>query len=224
MTPIQALTSLQLLVIWSGTIMCYNATRLDGGKEKKYLLPYCIINSLVMIPLTLTEFMGIPIKLTYLVMFFFACIEITLIPYYIASTIGKKKNILLEISMCFLGYFLSKFILKSTTTILYLICNIYITIYVCRYFIWLFSTNERLLLKNTPHYWIIMGICICYTGSIPYFISELFILKLGGFEAYNKIVDIAFLTYIVLNISMYILFIKSFRCKINLQRSLSGQL
>jgi hypothetical protein len=224
MTITAVLTILQTLVIWTATIICYKSTRVDGGLEKKFILPYCYLNSLVMIPLTLIEFIGIPIKVTFIIMFTFACIEIVILPSYIASVIGRKKNIAVAIIISILALLISEILIKTTTSVIYLFCNIYITFYVYKYFIWLFSEKDRLVLKHTPHYWIIMGICICYTTSIPYFIAELFLIKLGGFEAYRKVGNIAFLTYILLNICMFILFIKSFKCKINLQRSLSGQL
>lgn len=223
MTIIAAFTILQVIIIWSATIVCYQSTKLNGGKEKKYILPYCVLNSLVMIPLCLTEFIEIPVKITYSIMFFFAFIEITLLPSYISSIIRKKINIPVVIIISIITFSILNYLHIPPSSILYLLCNIFITVYVFRYFIWLFKVNERLQLKETPHYWIIMGIFICYTGSIPYFFSELFLLKIGGFEAYNKLAQFTFLTYLILNICMYIFFIKSFKCKINHQKLLSGQ-
>lgn len=223
MPIIAVFTILQIIIIWTATIVCYKSTKLNGGKEKKYILPYCILNSLVMIPLGLTEFIEIPIKFTYYIMFFFAFVEITFLPSYITSVIRKKINITIVVVVSIITFYILNLFNIPPSSILYLSCNIFITVYVFRYFIWLFTVNERLQLKETPHYWIIMGIFVCYTGSIPYFISELFLLKIGGFEVYNKLAQFTFLTYLILNICMYVFFIKSFKCKTKHQRSLSGQ-
>jgi hypothetical protein len=192
-------------------------------KEKKFILPYCIFNVLAMFVLLPDEFISLPASLIFLVMYLFACVEIIFLPNYIASIIGEKKGYLMQIIICSTAFILSNILVKNPTTVFFLICNIYITYYVCKYFIWLFKGDERFDLKKTNHYWIIMGISICYTGSIPYFIAELFILRFGKFELYNSLVQIIFSTYIVLNISMYLFFVKSFLCKKISQKYLSGQ-
>lgn len=224
MTLLQFLTLLQSTVILIGTIFCYLAPTESYAKEKKFLLPYCIFNVLAMFVLLPDEFISLPANLIFAVMYFFACIEIILLPNYIASIIGEKKGYLIQIIICSTSYIFSNLLANNPTTVFFLICNIYITYYVCKYFVWLFKGDERFDLKKTNHYWIIMGISICYTGSIPYFIAEMFILRFGKFELYENIVQIIFSTYILLNISMYLFFVKSFLCKKTSPKYLSGQL
>ena len=213
MTLFQFLTLFQTIVITVGAITCYLAPSANFVKEKKFILPYCICNVMAMSILLPDEFISLPARLIYAVMYCFACIEIIFIPNYIASIIGKKKRYLVQIITCASAFILSNIVVKNPTSLFFLICNLYITYYVCKYFIWLFKGTDRLELKQTSHYWIIMGICFCYTGSIPYFIAELFILRFGGDELYDELVQIIFSTYIILNISMYIIFIKTFSCR-----------
>ncbi|KYP14677.1 MAG: hypothetical protein A1D16_09770 [Flavihumibacter sp. CACIAM 22H1] len=222
MTAMQIFSILQLMAILSGTIFCLIATRKSKTNEYKYLVPYCILNVFAMLILGAVEFMTVPIPLIFATMYFFACCEVFFLPNYIASIIGVKKNVYTQITICIVAFILSRIITQNATSVLYLVANLYITLYVCRYFLWLFKNNENLILSETPHYWIIMGICVCYTGSIPYFISEIIIFKFKGFQLYNQIASMIFIMYIVLNICMFVLFIKAFLCMIKHQKSLSG--
>jgi len=176
-----------------------------------------------MILLLLARFTNAPASYYYLVMYIAGCSEILLIPNYISTIIGKKKQITIQLIICASTFMLSNYIVQNPTTILYLLSNLYITYFACLYFIWLFKNNEKLDLKKTTHYWIVMGICICFTGSIPYYLSEILIVKFESEEIYSQISSTYHTTFILLNITMYFFFIKAFLCKTKSQKSFSGQ-
>ena len=223
MTPLQVLKILQTLFIILGTITCFIGTKRNYEQERRYILPYCAYSALAMCFLLSSEIINYPVSLIYTVMYIAGCLEILLIPNYISSIIGKIKTYHTQIIICSSTFILSILAVQTPTTLLYLFSNLYITYYTCQYFIWLFKTNEKLDLKATTHYWLIMGLCICFTGSIPYYLSELFILKFEGHEVYDKLVKSFHATFIILNITMYILFIKAFICKRKSQKSSFGQ-
>ncbi len=222
MTSLKVFTVIQFIIIILGTIICVVTTQKNKDHEKKYILPYCLANFFAMIILAAVEFIKIPLIITESTMYIFACCEIFLLPNYIATVIGEKNNYFIQIIICIGTYILSRLLINNYTSILYLISNVYITIYVCKYFIWLFKIKEVINLKNASHYWIVMGICVCYTGSIPYWISEIIILKIKGYQYYSELANVTFNIYIILNIFMYILFSKALLCTTKQQKYYYG--
>ncbi len=223
MSPIQIFTLLQTLIIFIGTIITFLSTRHNNRNERKYILPYCLCNMLAMFILTPYEFIEIPLKVIEITMYIFACCETIILPNYLASIIKKKKGNTFQIIICTSALFISQFVANNYTSLIYLVSNIYISYYVYCYFIWLFNGNEDVDLKKSTHYWVVMGICVCYCGSVPYWFAELIILNQSGFLLYNQIAKLIFIMYIILNISMYLLFIKAFICQIKRQKYFSGQ-
>jgi hypothetical protein len=223
MTPIVVLYIIQTIVIITGTIICYVFTRNGNENEKRYILPYSIISATILCLLIHAKIVDASYRYMYALMYLGGCSEILLIPNYISTIIGKKKQIPLQIGICVTIFMASNYLVQNPVTLLYLFSNLYLTFYSCRYFIWLFKNNENLNLKNTPHYWIIMGICICFTGSIPYYLSEFFIIRFESSEVFDVISSTFHSTFIILNVTMHIFFIKAFICKKKFQKSFSGQ-
>jgi hypothetical protein len=223
MTPIITFYILQAIIIVIGTIVCYTFTRNGNETEKRYIFPYCLSSAIIMCLLIHALLVDAPYRYIYVLMYLAGCSEILLIPNYISTIIGKKKQIVLQVSICVTIYMASNYFVQNPITLLYLFSNLYITLYSGQYFIWLFKNNEKLNLKNTPHYWIIMGICICFTGSIPYYLSEFLIIRFESIEVFYQISSTFHSTFIILNVTMYIFFIKAFLCKKKFQKSFSGQ-
>lgn len=223
MTPLLPLYIFQTIIITSGTIICFLFSKNVSEKEKLYILPYCIISAILMCLLTHANLIYASHSYIYALMYFAGCSEILLIPNYISTIMGNKKQIVTQIGICFTSFMISNYFFQNPTTLIYLFSNLYITLCSGKYFIWLFRNNEKLDLKNTPHYWIIMGICICFTGSIPYYLSEVLIIKFESNEVFSEISSTFHSTFIILNVTMYFFFIKAFLCKKKFLKSYSGQ-
>lgn len=213
MSSLQVFTLFQILTILTACILSLLYIQDDTSPERKFIQPYIFLNMASMLILGWIEFIHIPRGIIYIAMVGFAFCEIFYLPNYIGKIIGEKPNPWTQALICISTFLISIFYLKRSTSITYLFTNLYISVFVFKYFLWLFKRNNFFNLNRTRHYWITMGICICYAGSIPYWISEIFIIKIGGYEVYNKIADSIFIMYITLNIAMYLLFYKAFLCK-----------
>lgn len=223
MTPLLEFYIFQTFIIITATIICLLSSKNGSEKEKRYILPYCIISAILMCFLIHANIINASHSYIYALMYLAGCSEILLIPNYISTIMSKKKQIFTQIGICLTSFMISNYFVQNPTTLIYLFSNLYITLYTGKYFIWLFRNNEKLDLKHTPHYWIIMGICICFTGSIPYYLSELLIIKFESIEVFSEISSTFHSTFIILNITMYFFFIKAFLCKKKFLKSYSGQ-
>lgn len=223
MTVIQTFSVIHFVVILFTTIYCFYIVKRHESSEIKFLHPFCILNTAAVFILGAYEFVYIPISIVYLTMVGFAFAESFFLPNYIASIIGSQKVFATPIIICSLSIVTSLILHIDISSIIYLTSNIYISYYVCRYFVWLFKQNASYNLATTRHYWIIMGICACYSGSISYWISGLVIFNYGSIDLYTKISNTFFEMYILINIGMYLLFLKAFTCTKPFSKSLSGQ-
>lgn len=188
-------------------VIGFNAKRTS---EKKYLLPYCCINSIVMLLLSLDQYFPqyqfYPLYIICIWVFF----ELLFITFYLNEKMGNKNKIFFTLIIYLITVFLSAFIFRSQNSLAFLITNLLIGIYLFKYFIWIFKIKFFKDLPKTPEYYIIQGISICYLGSIPFFIGGFFAHLSRNDFIRNEIQNLHYTIYISLNISMYLFFLIAF--------------
>lgn len=214
----------QFLVILCACIIGTIQLRKTPSPERKYILPFCYID-LVMTGIAIYHYFKqiYPVYVFWIELFFTFC-EILFLTNYISSIIEIKKSIITPSTIFILSSSCSYIAFKDPTIIPLLLTEIYLTIYAFLYIIWLFKNNSFFVLKKARHYWIVMGIIICYTLSIPYWISDTFIKINGTTQLYQEVSLILFISFIIFNMFMFILFIKAFLCKVQQQPSSYGPL
>jgi hypothetical protein len=181
-----------------------------NSPERKYILLFCLIDIPIMAITSYYYTNQIYFKLFWLYELLFSWCEIFLISFYISDIISKNKKILPPALICIICPALSFLLLKNLHEIPLLASNIYLTYYVFLYFRWIFTSKTQFNLLKASHFWIVLGVCLCYSTTIPYWITELIIWTWGGMDLHEKIDLNLFSIFIILNMIMYILFIRSF--------------
>lgn len=214
----------QFLVILCACIIGTIQLRKTPSPERKYILPFCYIDlvvlGIIVYYYTINKYPNI---IDFLVLLFNGC-EIFLLSFYVQTITRKKRDFLYPFAVFTLSPILSIILFKNPTILPLLSTEIFLTHFAFKYIKWLFEGDRILKLNNSKHYWIMMGIILCYTISIPFWISFILVLASGESELYTLINEVLFIFYILLNIIMFILFIKAFLCNPQHQQYSSGQL
>lgn len=200
----------QFIAIIVATILLYIHTRRhsDLVSEKKYLLPYLIIDSLAMILFAIDTYVIHKIP-TFFVTFIFTGFEIVLVPLYIAHIIGQKIRLILPVSILLISQFISMIVFKHLTTFTYLAVNLYISYYIFKYWIWILKYQTEENKTKSFHFDVIQGFSICFLGSVPFFIGSL-IANLLTDESYRVFFDqFEYVGYCLLNIFVFVFIIKA---------------
>lgn len=178
-----------------------------------YIYLFCIIDFITGIISLLDSYNIVSLimaKYTYL---FFFWTEIILLPAYISSVIETKHKWSLPIALLITTFLASLFYIDIVISILQLFSGIYITIYCLKYLKWLFVDENIIERHNSIHFWIIMGIMVCYTASIPSCLG-LFLLDIfGTTPAHGNFATGLSLLFLIFNIIMHCFFIKAFSWK-----------
>lgn len=203
---------IQSVTIALATFICIFKIGLKQSQtpEKKYILPFCILDLTAIILLNLPYYFpsfGAAIKL---ITGAFALCELILLPFYILDTMGKPKNLLTPIILFLCIVPLSTHYFKSYNEFTFLITNLFVGYYVFKYIIWLFEVRAIKNLKQSQQYYIIQGIAICYIGSTPYFIGSFISHFFADQSIKEAILNFQYTIFVTLNICMFILFIKAF--------------
>lgn len=139
--------------------------------------------------------------------------EVILLPSYIKKTISQEINWLFPtisvISLSIISYFLT----EDISSLSQIFSGLYITYYIIKYFHWLFTTKKIFNLSSTTHFWIILGLMVAYTASIPACIGMLFTDFFPHINTNRNFSNTMLSFFTLLNISMHILFTKAFTWK-----------
>lgn len=202
----------QTFIISLACIVCIFTIGLDktNSPEKRYILPYCILDLCAMILINASRYIPQYPFFTKYVSALFALAEFILIPLYIQSIIGKKRFFLLPTLIFIAIAPLSTIFLKSLNSLTFLATNLYIGYYVLKYINWLFKEKAIKNLKATRHYFIIQGLSICYLGSVPYYISGFISHFASDISITIAVDDLQYAVYSTLNICMFLFFIIAF--------------
>lgn len=178
--------------------------------EKKFIYTFCVIDlttSIFGLLLFLDVISNKVIDYTYLT---FLWSEITLLPAYLVSTIGHKPSWTFPISIVLLTFIISLFYIDLTISYLQIFSGIYVSYFCIQYLIWLFTNENIYEISHKKHFWITMGIMVCYTASIPSCIGYLLLTTLGETENDYHLASSLNWFFLLLNITMHLLFIKAF--------------
>lgn len=215
----------QFCIILITCIIGLRLFREETSPERKFILPFCFIDLVTTGIIVFNHIKGeflINRFTTLLILFSWA--EIYFIPKYIGYVIEKKPKITTQLILFFLPPILSNIIFNDLTLLSMLLSVIYISFYNYKYLIWLFLNKRTITLEEIRHAWIIMGIIISYTASIPYWLSDILFHANGNQPTISSINKVLFAIYVLLNIIMYLFFIKAFLCKSKQVELSSGQL
>lgn len=191
--------------------------------EKTYILPFCIIDLVVTGIIVINHLIGRYPNYFQIIIIIFSWCEIFFISQYISSVIGRKKNTFRLVAICLLSPICSYILLHDYTLFPMLITGIYLSYCSYLYLEFLITQKNNVNVSTTPHYWIILGTIVCYTASIPYWISEI-LFKLSNIEELNyELSQILFTIFVILNICLHLIFIKAFICKYQQHKLLLGQ-
>lgn len=185
--------------------------------EIRYILSFCIIDFLT----SLFQINGVLRNVTNLsfdninVIFEFG--EIVLLPAYISETIGKRHNWNTVIIICSIFLILSVYNVSLFEPIIQLFTTVFISSYCLKYLLWIFNSEEIINITKTKHFWIIIGIMICYTSSLPSSFAALLLTLIGTENKFNAFINSLYLAYFILNVIMHCFFIKSFKWRGNSQ-------
>jgi hypothetical protein len=138
--------------------------------------------------------------------------EFLLLPAYISATLNEKHDWILPISLCVIPPSISFFIFDNPSILPQALSGIYITYYCFKYFKFLFVTKKVFSLAKAPHFWIVLGIMICYTGSIPSSVSMLVLEVVGTSQLEHGFANFLVNLFLILNIIMHSFFNKAFTC------------
>lgn len=212
----------QFLVILCACIIGTIQLRKTSSPERKYILPFCYID-LVVTGIGIYNYLisQFPNYLLIIV-FLYTCCEVFLLSNYICAIINKKIHLIIPLFLCFSSLIFSYIFFKSPIILPLLTTELYLTYFAFLYIRWLFTKKEFYILQQSSHYWIVMGIILCYTASIPYWIGDVLIKSSGIWQLHTDVTLILFIFYVVMNMFMFILFIKAFLCEKQQHISYSG--
>lgn len=219
------LITVQLLVT---LINCIYGFRLFRNKETnsnelKFIYSFCLIDFLTGVLIFWYNLS--PLEIPYFTFFelTFIYAEILLLPTYISKILNVRHNFIIPLVLCVFPSITSFFLFKNPSIISQAISGIYITYYCFKYFKFLFTTNRIFSIGNSKHFWIILGIMICYTGSIPSSVNMMILETIGTSNIEHSIANVMVNLYLMLNITMHSLFNKAFACNQEQQSSYSFQ-
>lgn len=203
----------QFLVILAACIIGTIKLPKTSSPERRYILPFCYIDLVVTgyIIYNYSKHMY-PDMIDIVVLLFSGC-EIFFLSYYIQTITRKKIHVIFPISVFVISPIISIVLFKNPTILPLLTTELYLTYFVFLYIRWLFLKKEFFILHHASHYWIVIGIILCYTASIPYWISDVLIKSSGIWKLHIDITLILFNVYIAMNSFMFVLFIKGFLCQ-----------
>lgn len=210
MTFYQKVQVVQYFVIIVTGITGIILLRKKSGPERRYILPFILIDIPVMTGILYQYIKGIDLKTFFLFSTFYSWCEIFLIPFYFSEIIGKKKNFIVPIFLCVSTPLISYKFLGNIHEIPLLASNFYLSYYVFLYFDWIFKSSTQYDLIKSSHFWISIGILLSYTTTIPYFITDLVLYSWANGRLYDFLDLTLFLIFLILNIVMYFLFMRSF--------------
>jgi hypothetical protein len=201
---------IQLLVIVLTSIV--GGVSLFGKKcpERKYILLLLALDIPVMAIIVYHYINDIDSRLLWFSTIFYSWCEIFLIPLYISEVTSIKKDYITPSVLAISSPILSIKLLHSLHELPYLLTNIYISYYIFKYFRWIFNYDKQLDLLKTSHFWIILGILLCYTTSIPYFITDLIIYTWARKDFHTNVDLNLFIIFLILHMIMTLLFTKGF--------------
>lgn len=201
----------QLFVIVTTSIV--GIVNLFGKKcpERKYILLLLALDIPVMTIIVYHYFKDIDTPTLWFSTIFYSWCEIFLIPFYISEIISIKKDFLTPSIIAISSPILSILLLHSLHELPYLFTNIYISYYIFKYFKWIFTYDKQFDLLKTSHFWIVLGILLCYTTSLPYFITDLIIYTWARKDFHHNVDLNLFVIFLILHMIMTILFVKGFK-------------
>ena len=203
----------QFLVILAACIIGTLKLGKTSSPERKYILPFCYIDLVVTGVSIYNYYIGEEPMYLHILVFLFTCCEVIFLSFYISAILNKKIKYFVPSAFCIISLIASIILFKSLITLPYLTTELYLSYFGFLYIKWLFLKKDFFILKHTNHYWIVIGIILCYTASIPYWIADVLIKSSGIFELHRQYTLILFIAYIAMNIFMFILFIKGFLCQ-----------
>ena len=215
MLLLQFFCYLQTAVIILATVICI----LPVGRfkitssEKKYLLPYCIADSIAMILLNLSSYIPDIYIYNKLINCIFILVEMTLLTFYINDRMEKKNSFIIPAGIFLITILPSIYYFRNFYPIIFLATNVFIGIYIFKYIVWLLKIKPLKNLTKSSEFYVIQGMAVCYLGSIPYYISEITSQYTTEDLIYTVIQDLHYKIYPVLNIVMFLFFIKAFNSK-----------
>jgi hypothetical protein len=180
--------------------------------EVRFIYTFCILDFITGTIITLYNFSTYNFPLINLLELLFINGEILLLPAYISTVINKKHNWKIPIFLCIIPPIISYYLFESVTIISQAISGIFISYYCISYLNWIFTTKKIFSLSRSNHFWIILGIMICYTASIPSCISILLLFSAGSTNLDFAFADFLINFYLFLNIIMHSFFNKAFTC------------
>lgn len=203
----------QFLVILSACVIGTIKLGKTPSPERKYILPFCYIDLVATGIGVYNYYINEYPDYLYIMFYLFTCCEVLFLSFYISAILNKKIGYFTPISICIASLIGSQILFKVPSTLPSLTTELYLTYFGYLYVRWLFLKKNFFILQHTKHYWIVIGIILCYTASIPYWIGDVLIRSSGILELYTDIVLILFMVYIAMNIFMFLLFIKGFLCQ-----------
>ncbi|MBC6492630.1 hypothetical protein BC349_16330 [Flavihumibacter stibioxidans] len=203
----------QFLVILCACIIGTIKLRKTPSPERKYILTFCYID-LVVLGIGIFNYLihEYPTYL-FLLVYIYTCCEVFFLSYYISTIINKKVHFAIPLLLCITSLIFSLAFFKSPTILPLLTTELYLTFFAFLYIRWLFTKRNFFILQQTRHYWIVMGIILSYTASIPYWIGDVLIKSSGIWQLHIDVTLILFIFYVIMNTLMFVSFIKAFLCK-----------
>lgn len=121
----------QLIVIISTSIIGFFTIGYNTKKnpEKRFLLPYCCINSIVMILLHFEPDSPQNPLYSLSIICIWVFFELLFITFYLNDKMGKKNKIIIPIIVYLITVTLSAFIFRSHNSLAFLITNVIIGVY-----------------------------------------------------------------------------------------------
>ena len=208
------LTTVQIIVCF---INCIVGIRLFKDKnqnifERKYIYSFCILDLVTGIIIKYYNLTDDSVWYFPLFELIFLFSEIILLPAFICSTMNLKQNKIMLILLCIIPPIISQLLFNYPTFLSQAISGIYISIYCIKYLKWLLSTKKIFPLAQTRHFWIVIGIMICYTATIPSCFTILLLHSVAKTELETQFADLIINFYLILNITMHIFFLKALTC------------
>lgn len=174
---------------------------------------FCIIDFITGIISLLNRYHLVSFNIANFTYLFFIWTEIILLPAYISMVMGIKHTWSLPITLVFSTFIVSLFYIDIIISILQLVSGIYITIYCLIYLKWLFVDENIIERRNSIHFWIAMGIMVCYTASIPLCLGLTLLDFFGTTPTEGKFAVTLTWLFLIFNIIMHCFFIKAFSWK-----------
>lgn len=206
---------IQFLVVFIAAFLSYrkNGIFVKQNLESQYLTLFCLLDFLTMCLMWIAVYAFDKPSLQPFVALLFAAVEITMIPIYLMALTGRKQRVLPLLVVYIVAAASSFFLLNKQPSLLYFITNSVITIYVFRYIRWLMKVKEVNDYPSKSQNLIVKGIAICYIGSIPYFVGSSISTRASDKIFFDTFERFEIRVFSILNIFMFVLFIKAFLCK-----------